>query len=221
MKRILAGLGLLSLLAVTGCQTPVIGKHYDQPAYAPKNPNNVRVKVSLNDRMVYVMEGNKPLLVTATAIGKPDHPTPRGDFRVFNKIADKRSGSYGFYIRGNEIVPAESGHKPPGSGWYYTGFPMAYWVEFAPGYGFHEGSVWPVPRTHGCLRLHKNDAADFYALVRIGTPVNIAYTQPEDKTLGANFKRPQDYTDPDPPKPVIVSPKYFYGVKKAELLPQQ
>lgn len=218
MKRILAGLVLLSLLGVTGCETVPLGKHYDQPAYAPKNPSNVRVKVSLDNRMVYVMEGNKPLLVTATAIGTPANPTPRGNFRVTNKIAHKRSNTYGFWVRGAEIVAGKSSKKPPGSGWSYQGFPMAYWVEFYPAYGFHEGSVWPIPRTHGCLRLHKNDAGDFFKLVKVGTPVHIANTQPEDRTLGANFKRPQDYNDPDPPKPVIISPKYFEGVKPGELI---
>jgi hypothetical protein len=123
-------------------------------------------------------------------------------------------------VMNDEIVPAKSSNRPPGSGWHYEGFPMAYWVEFLPGYGFHEGSVWPSPRTHGCLRLHKNDAADFYALVKLGTPVNIAKSQPEDKSLGANFKRPKDFTKPDPPRSFMTSPKYFNRIKQAEVISQ-
>jgi hypothetical protein len=86
---------------------------------------------------------------------------------------------------------------------------MAWWVGFSPGYGFHQGYVWPIPRTHGCLRLHKNVAPKFYALVRIGTPVNIATTQPEDQTIGKNLQRPTDYKDPDPPASLMVSPAAF------------
>jgi len=160
--KFLSVLSLLATLVLSGCETMSLSKHYDQSAYKPKNPNNVVVKASLDNKMVYIMEGNKPLLVTATAIGRPETPTPRGNFRVFNKIADKRSNSYGYWIRGEEIVAAKRSNRP-------------------------SGSVWPSPRTHGCLRLHKNDAADFYALVKNGTPVNIARTQPKDSTLGANF----------------------------------
>ena len=86
---------------------------------------------------------------------------------------------------------------------------MPYWVEFSPGYGFHEGAVWPIPRTHGCLRLHKNVAPKFYALAKIGTPVNIAQTQPEDATIGRNLKRPLDFKDPDPPANVIITDRVF------------
>jgi hypothetical protein len=86
---------------------------------------------------------------------------------------------------------------------------MQYWVEWMPVYGFHVGSVWPIPRTHGCLRLHQNAARQFFALARIGTPVYIAQTQPEDATLGMNQPRPQGYNDPDPPKGILISSRAF------------
>ena len=71
----------------------------------------------------------------------------------------------------------------------YVGYPMGYWCEFAPAYGFHQGFVHPTPHTHGCIRLKGEAAAKFYALVRIGTPVNIANTQPEDETIGPKVQR--------------------------------
>jgi len=86
---------------------------------------------------------------------------------------------------------------------------MQYWVGFSPGYGIHVGSVWPIPRTHGCLRVHENAGRELFEIVRIGTPVHIAQTQPEDATLGKNPPRPQDYNDPDPPKPFSISPSVF------------
>ncbi|MCX6967543.1 MAG: L,D-transpeptidase [Verrucomicrobia bacterium] len=194
----------LVLLFLGGCQTPM--GNPNPPAYKPHNPANVRVKVSLSKQQVYVMEGERPLLVAATCVGKPGGTrTPCGDFRVFSKIAHKRSGSYGFYRNGGQIVEAQAGH---GSG-TYIGYPMAYWVEFTTGYGFHEGFVWPVPRTHGCLRLHQNVAAKFYALVREGTPVNIAQSQPEDLTIGRNVPRPVDYNDPDRPANILCSDAAF------------
>jgi hypothetical protein len=207
MKR-LASLLIAAVAAVgfSGCagRTP-LRSHYDAVAYKPTNPNNVRIKVSLQNRAVYVMEGDRPLLVTATAIGTPSHPTPTGNFKIYTKIAKKRSNSYGFSINGDSIRPSKSSEATG----RYVGFPMAYWCEFSPAYGFHEGSVWPMPRTHGCLRLHKNVAPKFYELARLGTPVNISYTQPEDATIGRNLKRPTDYADPDPPASFLISDRVF------------
>ena len=208
MKHILPILLAAAAIALTGCETINVRPVYDPVGYKPKNPSNVRVKVSLENRMVYVLEGDKPLLVAATAIGTPAKPTPRGNFRVIEKIENKRSGSYGFWVKGDSIIAATSSQRP-GGGYRYIGFPMQYWVGFSPGYGFHVGSVWPTPRTHGCLRLHENAAREFFEIVRIGTPVSIAQTQPEDATLGKNPPRPQDYNDPDPPKSFSISQAVF------------
>jgi lipoprotein-anchoring transpeptidase ErfK/SrfK len=210
---------LLTVLLCTGCQTITQHSPYDPIGYKARNPSNVVIKVSLQNRMVYVMEGNRPLLVTATAIGTPTNPTPKGRFRVTRKIANKRSNTYGFWVKGETIVAGKSS-QPPGSGYRYVGFPMQYWVEWMPAYGFHVGSVWPTPRTHGCLRLHQNAAREFFDLARVGTPVYIAQTQPEDATLGQNPPRPQDYNDPDPPKSILISSRAFQ-VDAAQYLREQ
>ena len=114
---------LLPVLLYTGCQTIPLRPTYDPVGYKPGNPNNVVIKVSLQNRMVYVMEGNRPLLVTATAIGTPSNPTPMGRFRVTRKIENKRSNTYGFWVRGDTIVAGKSS-RAPGSGYRYVGFPM-------------------------------------------------------------------------------------------------
>ena len=209
--------GTLSYL--TGCTETTSGgarsTSYNPVAYKPHNASAVRVKVSLSKQVVYVMEGNKPLLVAATTGGIPGHATPTGNFTITRKEKDKRSGSYGFYKRGNVIVPAEAGH---GSG-EYIGYPMAFWCEFKPEFGFHQGYVWPVPRSHGCLRLHPNVAPKFFAIVHPGTPVNIANSQPEDATIGANVQRPTDYQDPDPAPSYMASSKVFNSPPGGGLTP--
>lgn len=211
-----AAWAMLSTACTTG---PAVGGggSYNPVAYRPHNPGNVRVKVSLANQAVYVLEGEKPLLVAATNVGIPSKPTPTGNFRIYNKIEKKRSGSYGFWVSGTNVAPGESSRSTLRGG-RYVGYPMAYWCEFSPAYGFHQGYVWPQPRTHGCLRLHHNVAPKFFALVRSGTPVNIARTQPEDATLGANLQRPTDYNDPDPPAGYMVSNKVFERPPADELL---
>jgi len=200
---VLAGLAALML---SSCST-VSKTPYQAKAYAPTNPDNVKVKVSLKNMMAYVIEDNKALLVTPVAIGTPENPTPKGTFKVFQKIPQKRSNTYGFHVAGNEIRPGTSAKTPPGS--KYVGYPMPYWIEFLPGYGIHKGCVWPVARTHGCLRVHENVAPKFYALVKEGTTIHIADTQPEDATIGAKVERPTDYADPDPPASLMISAQAF------------
>ena len=86
---------------------------------------------------------------------------------------------------------------------------MAYWCEFKPAYGFHEGFVWPVPHTHGCVRLHQEAAARLFALTRIGTPVDIASSLPEDQKYGNLVRRLDQSRDPDPPRSLMMSPSWF------------
>ena len=216
-----ASLAFLILTAcfLGGCATSNFSSGtYHVDAYAPTSPGNVQVLVSLKAEMVYVMEGDRPLMVTPISIGTSAHPTPTGHFTVTAKDPTKRSGEYGFWVNGNDVRPGSAGASP-GPGYSYVGYPMANWVEFAPGFGFHEGYVWPVPRSHGCLRLHKNASVKFFKLVGIGTPVTIARSLPEDDTIGRNVVHPSDYRDPDPPASVMISPEYFNQPRDSELLP--
>ncbi len=207
----------LALAFLSGCATTTStsttttkrrGGDPDPVAYKPRNPANVRVKVSLSKQNIYVMEGDKPLFVVATCVGTPQKPTPKGNFKVTRKENFKRSYSYGFWVKGDLIRPGKSTERP-GPGYRYVGYPMQYWVEFKPTYGAHLGYVWPVPRTHGCLRLHKNSAGKFFELVRVGTPIHIADSQPEDLTIGRDVPRPTDYNDPDPDPHFMISPQVF------------
>ncbi len=177
-----AGLTLFSACAGTSTRPGA----YTVKAFKPNNPAAVRVKVSTSTQNVYVMEGERVLMAVQGCVGTTSDPTPKGNFTINNKIKQKRRIS-----------------QPD------AGYPMAYWCEFKSAYGFHEGFVHPHPRTHGCIRLHKEAAARLYALVKIGTPVNIATTQPEDAKIG-HFVKPLDQSaDPDPPRSFMMSPAWF------------
>jgi L,D-transpeptidase catalytic domain len=206
--NLLAAAGLLSLL--TGCETGRLltggGGAYHVTAHRPDNPSAVRVKVSLSKQNVYVMEGDRCLMAVACSVGLADKPTPRGNFTIYSKQEHKRSGSYGFSVQGDRVVPATAGNAAG----RYVGYPMGYWCEFAPGYGFHQGFVHPVPRTHGCIRLKGEAAPKFFELMRIGTPVNIATTQPEDETtIGRSVQRVDDSRTPDPDPRIMITDAAF------------
>lgn len=206
--RFVLPLALVGVALLAGCETASVrsGGPYHVTAYKPNDPSKVRVKVSLSKQNVYVMEGDRCLMAVACSVGIPSKPTPKGNFTIYRKEEDKRSGSYGFRVQGSRVVPAEAGSNIPGR---YVGYPMGFWCEFAPAYGFHQGFVHPVPRSHGCIRLHGEAAPKFYALVRSGTPVNIATTQPEDATLGSKVQRVDDSRTPDPDPRLEVTSAAF------------
>ena len=184
---------LLTLLAVTagfallgGCVTGPSAGAYKVTAYKPHNPNNVKVKVSTSTQNIYVMEGDRLLMAVQGCVGTAHDPTPAGHFTIQDKIKTKRRVS-----------------EPD------AGYPMAYWCEFKSAYGFHEGFVHPRPRTHGCIRLHKEAAARLFALVKSGTPVFIASTQPEDAQYGHTVRKLDQSRDPDPPREFMLSSRWF------------
>jgi lipoprotein-anchoring transpeptidase ErfK/SrfK len=210
LHRLLLAAGLCSAVFLTSCEsTSSVASTrgaYRVTAKRPNNPNNVRVKVSLARQNVYVMEGDRVLMAVATTVGTPEKPTPKGNFKIYRKEEFKRSNTYGFRVQGDRVIPAKSSDKIPGK---YVGYPMGYWCEFKPAYGFHQGYVHPRPRSHGCLRLKGEAAAKFFALVKSGTPVNIADTQPEDATIGPKIQRPDDSRLPDIPSNVVITQAAF------------
>jgi len=187
MTRLLPILCILSLALLSGCATRPSGGGgaYKVTAYKPKNPANVRVKVSTSTQNVYVMEGDRMLMAVQGNVGA-NGATGHGSYRIMEKIKNKRRIS-----------------QPD------AGYPMAYWCAWKPAYGFHEGFVHPRPRTHGCIRMHREAAARFFALVQIGTPVHIASTQPEDATHGRSVRPLDQSGDPDPPRSLLMSPSWF------------
>jgi hypothetical protein len=175
-------------LVLTSCETGRFGGGgaYHVTAYKPHDPSDVKVKLSLSTQNVYVMEGDRLLMGAQSNVGKPGAETPTGHFTIYKKEKHRRRVS-----------------EPD------AGYPMAYWCEFAPAYGFHEGFVWAVPHTHGCVRLHREAAARLFALTRIGTPVEIARSLPEDKEYGSKVRRLDQSRDPDPPRSLLMSSAWF------------
>jgi len=214
MKTILTLLlaSIYSLLLLPSCQPlndPEKYFTYDRPTSLPQYPSAVRVKVSLSNQMVYVMENHRPLLVMPVSVGAPRTPTPTGSFRITHKEHRRRANTHGFFQRGNLVRRGKLKDKP--YGWSFKGTPMAYWCEFSPAYGFHSGWLKPYPCSHGCIRVHENLAPKFFRLVSKGTPVSIAYRQPEDLTLGRDIPRPPDATPlPNYPLSLQLSDKIFY-----------
>lgn len=180
---------------------------YDVPTKLPKNPSNVHVKVSLSRQRTYVMEGSEVLMAMPVSVGTSSRPTPSGNFRISNKEAKRRDNTHGYAYNGNQVQQTYLSKRP--AGWSFKGTPLPYWCEFKPAYGFHTGWVKHHPCTHDCIRMHENLSPKFFRLVSIGTPVNIAYSQPQDATH-RNIPLPPDSGPlPDYSSSMYIGDGYF------------
>lgn len=199
LKRSLSLAAAAAALSLCSCVAPTktggnFSTSFDPPMQQPTNPAAVRVKMSTGAQRVYVVEGNKVLLATPCSVGTAAHPTPQGNFTIYSKSANRRRVS------------------SPGAG-----YPMTFWMEFKSAYGMHWGFVKPYPCTHGCVRLPIKSAQKVFSLVRVGTPLNISTSQPEDATIGKTLPVLDDSRLPDPPMSYLMSPQVFADAQKGKL----
>ncbi len=168
---------------------------YDPAVTQPTNRSNVKVKLSTSAQKLYVVEGDKVLLATPVSVGTAATPTPKGTFPVRAKVAERRRVS------------------SPGAG-----YPMPYWIEFyGPAYGMHWGFVKPYPSTMGCVRMPLKSAKKVFNLVSVGTPINIATSQPEDETIGKTLPVLDDGPLPNPPDSYMKSSQAMADIRQGKL----
>lgn len=200
LSRILpAAAAAVVAVILSACETipsgPQNSLSFDPPVKKPTNPSNVKVKMSTSAQRLYVVEGDTVLLATPISVGKASSPTPHGTFPIRAKTANRRRFS------------------SPGSG-----YPMTYWMEFySPAYGMHWGFIKPYPSTMGCVRIPLKAAKKVFDLVRVGTPVNVASSQPWDNTIGKSLPVLDDSKLPDPPMSYMLSPQVFADAQQGRL----
>lgn len=201
MKNLLARLlysafGATLLLGFVGCETTGLGKKssfdYDPPILNQvKNPKNLKLKLSTGAQRLYLVEGNTLILATPVTVGTVKTPTPHGDFTIYSKTEKRRRFSN------------------PGAG-----YPMTYWMEFKPAYGLHWGFLKSHPSTHGCVRMPIDAARKVFNLIPVGTPINIARSQPLDETVGKNLPVLCDSHLANPPMSYMNSPQVFEDARR-------
>ncbi|MBN2884535.1 L,D-transpeptidase family protein [Patescibacteria group bacterium] len=129
------------------------------PAQIDGKKLDISLRISLNEqKMDYLLNGFtwKSFPVST---GRASMPTPKGEFKILNKIEKAWSKTYGLW--------------------------MPYWLGLnSPGIGIHELPIWPsgyregenhlgIPVSHGCIRLGLNSAAYVYEHVSVGTKIII------------------------------------------------
>ena len=133
----------------------------------------VRGKVALNAPCT---TGAKHKFEPNTKIYRDKH-TPMGNYKILEKIRDKRSNIFGDYYKNGKRVYHGDKRKYKGSkvGVRYIGASLKYWMRLTgAGIGMHESKyVKRHPATNGCIRLPHNVAKTIFSKVKVGTNIRI------------------------------------------------
>ena len=146
------------------------------------------IRINVDEQKAYLFNGDEQLGWTYVASGITSFPTPTGEFKVLEKIADKVSNLYGkSYDANGKLVNSDfkQGRDllPPGG--KFEPAKMTYFMRLTgDGVGMHIG---PIPRpgkraSHGCIRLPSKFAGTIFKHTAVGTPVTITGNGPDYKT---------------------------------------
>jgi hypothetical protein len=133
------------------------------------------VVINLTEQAAYLLEDGRVAFISPIASGKEGWGTPTGSFRIISKDLNHQSGNFGLVIDSyGRMVNANAvpgSYVPPGC--RYIPAPMPYFMEFRKYVGMHAGFLPGYPASHGCVRMPRDLAAEFFARVRVGTPVRV------------------------------------------------
>jgi lipoprotein-anchoring transpeptidase ErfK/SrfK len=119
-----------------------------------------RIVVSIPDRKLAVVEGDRIVRVFETAVGAPKSPSPAGVYQIVNSITEPT-----WYTKG-KIVPPGRGN-PLGTRWLGLS---------RKGYGIH-GTNRPdsIGRnaSHGCIRMRNREVEELFKMVAVGDQVEL------------------------------------------------
>jgi lipoprotein-anchoring transpeptidase ErfK/SrfK len=151
MKNLKTTTKLMAALVIAAYQA-----HGQEAGFEPR-----RIVVSIADRKLVLLEGERVLRVYDVAVGKTSTPTPRGQFAIMNRVPHPTW--YG--SPAGPVAPGPS--NPLGSRWMGLS---------AKGYGIHGTNV-PSSigkaASHGCIRMRKDDVEELFELVGVGTTVEL------------------------------------------------
>lgn len=119
-----------------------------------------RIVVSIPDRKLALLEGDRVLRVFPTAVGAPSSPSPAGSYKIVERIADPT-----WYGKGKIVPPGKN--NPVGTRWIGLSI---------KGYGIH-GTNQPASighnASHGCIRMRNRDVEELFDMVQVGDEVEL------------------------------------------------
>ncbi|MEA3434095.1 MAG: L,D-transpeptidase family protein [Campylobacterota bacterium] len=158
----------------------------DKSLLSKANGKNTKLKVDISEQRVRLYVDGKVALCSPCTTGAKrklepntrtirDKRTPKGTFKITEKIFDKRSTIFGKFYRNGKMVYKGDRRKYRGPKAKYKGASLKNWMRLtSSGIGLHSSKyVKRNPGTNGCIRLPDNVARTIFAKVNTGTKVSI------------------------------------------------
>ncbi|MGC1323002.1 MAG: L,D-transpeptidase family protein [Candidatus Udaeobacter sp.] len=135
-----------------------------------------RIVVHTSEQKAYFYKGKTLVGETTVSTGKPGFGTPPGHYTVLTKDVDHVSTEFGDYVDGSgnvvrSNIDSRKDRQPKGT--HFDGARMPYAMFFRGGYAMHQGYVPPFAASHGCIRIPKGMASQFFEHASVGTPVTV------------------------------------------------
>jgi lipoprotein-anchoring transpeptidase ErfK/SrfK len=158
------------------------------------------VEIDLQEQRAYLLRHGRMILESPVSTGRTNYRTPTGQFKIIEKDMDHRSSLYGKIVdsRGRTIVADADADMPVPSGAKFVNAPMHYFMRFTGGVGMHAGHLPGYAASHGCVRMPREYAAEFYRAVEIGTPVTVFGRTASGRVADRTPTRPSRRSSPDP-----------------------
>jgi hypothetical protein len=139
------------------------------------NAEQTSVIINLTEQNACLVQDGRITFISPIASGREGWGTPIGTFKVIRKDINHQSGNFGLISDsyGRIINPNATPSSYVPLGCHYLAAPMPYFIEFRKYVGMHAGYLPGYPASHGCVRMPRDLAADFFARVQVGTPVKV------------------------------------------------
>jgi hypothetical protein len=118
-----------------------------------------RLVVDLGSLTATLYRSGEPIFETQVGIGRPENPTPTGEFYIRNKLTRYANAFYG------PIAFGTSARSPTLTDWPAGGFVGIH--------GTNRPDLLPGRVSHGCIRLRNDDIMALERLMPVGTPLTI------------------------------------------------
>ena len=144
---------------------------------AKANPSMTKVHIDLSSQRGLLLVNDEVAIDYRVSTGSSKHQTPTGDYKIIEKLKEKRSNLHGKILDASgEVVESDADIRrdtiPDGGS--FLGASMPYWMRLTyAGIGMHQGKVNRRYASHGCIRTHYSAVPIIYSKTAIGTPVSI------------------------------------------------
>jgi lipoprotein-anchoring transpeptidase ErfK/SrfK len=140
--------------AATPTVTPVLTPELIAPL-PPPGSGERWIDIDVSDQTASAMVADSPWYTALVTTGKPETPTPKGEFRIIKRVYDETMAGSGYYV--DHVLFTQ---------YFTTNYHAIHYNYWADANAFGR-----EPTSHGCVGMRYRDAEYFWYFAGVGTRV--------------------------------------------------